>query len=566
MKLTDALGQVVAEYTYGTYGELLSGDTSLTHYLYNGRCGVSTDENGLYYMRQRYYNPEIKRFVNQDILTGNLSNSQSLNQYSYVQGNPVSYTDPFGLAPSNGLYSGTNKIHSFLGVLSIVPGPLGFVASIVDGLVYAVVDQDYFMAAVCAVDALGFPMSRGAMSLIKAGKYTDTGLTLLNASKILSNTTNFAVCANATMAQTTMMYDKYVIQGQEIGSDFAGEIALTLLPALGGIKSAAGMFRSVGEMGRLVRQDGFLDSLKRERAQLGCEIKSTVKGGVNCFVAGTQVHTENGTKSIEDIRVGDYVLAYNEETGETGYKKVVNLFRNTTEELVHVKVDGTEEILCTPGHKFFVEGEWVPAEKLKTGDILTLSDGAHAEILSITIEKLETPVATYNFEVEDWHTYYVADSGVLVHNMCAVNNTAAVNSATSGGESGSGSGEVLGDDALVVRGGMSDSKNLSDNQKKDPRGHISANAANGVDLETLATTPEPFRNGQISVTTVGEIRRIGMDVIPDPTKNKHDTSKSNPYHVSIIPQNVPMRPEEADALSNLFNRQENKWKPEKKGK
>ena len=88
----------------------------------------------------------------------------------------------------------------------------------------------------------------------------------------------------------------------------------------------------------------------------------------------------------------------------------------------------------------------------------------------------------------------------------------------------------------------------------DPRGHISANAANGVDLETLATTPEPFRNGQISVTTVGEIRSIGMDVIPDPTKN-------NPYHVSIVPQNVPISPEDADTRSNLFKRQENKWKP-----
>lgn len=41
-----------------------------------------------------------------------------------------------------------------------------------------------------------------------------------------------------------------------------------------------------------------------------------------------------------------------------------------------------------------------------------------------------------------------------------------------------------------------------------------------------------------------------MDVIPDSTKN-------NPHHVSIVPQNVPILPEEADVLSNLFKRQEN---------
>lgn len=33
-------------------------------------------------------------------------------------------------------------------------------------------------------------------------------------------------------------------------------------------------------------------------------------------------------------------------------------------------------------------------------------------------ELLETPVKVYNFQVEDYHTYYVADSGVLVHNSC----------------------------------------------------------------------------------------------------------------------------------------------------
>ena len=83
---------------------------------------MSTDENGLYYMRQRYYNPEIKRFINQDILTGSLSDSQSLNRYSYVQGNPVSYTDPFGLSPIKSLFTNGNLAHSILGLASNIPG------------------------------------------------------------------------------------------------------------------------------------------------------------------------------------------------------------------------------------------------------------------------------------------------------------------------------------------------------------------------------------------------------------------------------------------------------------
>lgn len=89
MMLTDKSGTVKSEYSYGTYGELLSGSTEHTRYLYNGKYGVSTDGNGLYYMRQRYYNTEIKRFINQDIVKGSINNSQSLNRYSYVQGNPT---------------------------------------------------------------------------------------------------------------------------------------------------------------------------------------------------------------------------------------------------------------------------------------------------------------------------------------------------------------------------------------------------------------------------------------------------------------------------------------------
>ena len=121
--ITDGNGEIVFRIVYGTYGELYdirnAGGLSLLtaetaegctaaevgyalgmEYLYNGQYGVSTGRNGLYYMRARYYNQDIKRFINRDILSGNIGNSQSLNRYCYVQGNPVSLTDPFGLCPT----------------------------------------------------------------------------------------------------------------------------------------------------------------------------------------------------------------------------------------------------------------------------------------------------------------------------------------------------------------------------------------------------------------------------------------------------------------------------------
>ncbi|WCT56590.1 pre-toxin TG domain-containing protein [Paenibacillus kyungheensis] len=49
-------------------------------------------------MRARYYNPEIKRFVNRDVLSGSIDDGLTMNRYAYVNGNPISYIDPFGLS------------------------------------------------------------------------------------------------------------------------------------------------------------------------------------------------------------------------------------------------------------------------------------------------------------------------------------------------------------------------------------------------------------------------------------------------------------------------------------
>ena len=196
MKLTDNEGQVVETYTYGVYGELLSGDETLTHFLYNGRCGVSTEANGLYYMRQRYYNPQIKRFINQDILTGSLDNSQSLNRYSYVQGNPVSYTDPFGLSPVNGLFSNTNNIHTTLTVLGFTPGPGGVVADLLDAGIY-LVEGDLsgtalaFLAVFCGSAALTGKAAKAGKVMNKANKLSNTSQLVNRASDMMSTGNSF---------------------------------------------------------------------------------------------------------------------------------------------------------------------------------------------------------------------------------------------------------------------------------------------------------------------------------------------------------------------------------------
>ena len=140
----------------------------------------------------------------------------------------------------------------------------------------------------------------------------------------------------------------------------------------------------------------------------------------NCFIAGTLVATSDGLKPIEDIEVGDKVLAYDPETGEQAYKPVVRLFRNATDKWYHVHVN-EQDITCTAEHPFYVADidEFVPAKDLKAGQHVLLADGSCAVVDGILVEELSTPEATYNFEVEDYHTYYVTEDKVLVHNRCA---------------------------------------------------------------------------------------------------------------------------------------------------
>ena len=110
--ITDECGNITDTFKYDTYGKLISRTgNSFVIFGYNGRDGVVTDKNGLIYMRARYYSPDMRRFINADILHGEISDSTSLNRYSYVNGNPVSFVDPFGLSKERG--NASSQTHAY---------------------------------------------------------------------------------------------------------------------------------------------------------------------------------------------------------------------------------------------------------------------------------------------------------------------------------------------------------------------------------------------------------------------------------------------------------------------
>ena len=139
-----------------------------------------------------------------------------------------------------------------------------------------------------------------------------------------------------------------------------------------------------------------------------------------CFVAGTAVWTPTGTVSIENIRPGDLVLSRDPATGQQMYMPVLQTFVTHPSALYHVYYGSGLELTCTGEHPFYVvgKGHFVEAKQLVVGDALSLADGTSVFVTGLTMEEAPAGATftTYNFEVQDFHTYFVGEGGVWVHN------------------------------------------------------------------------------------------------------------------------------------------------------
>ena len=102
VKLIDKTGATVVEYTYDSWGKLLSTSGSLASTLgknnpFRYRGYVYDEETGFYYVSSRYYDPEIGRFINaDDIAYLGMRGLTSYNLFAYCGNNPVMGYDPYG--------------------------------------------------------------------------------------------------------------------------------------------------------------------------------------------------------------------------------------------------------------------------------------------------------------------------------------------------------------------------------------------------------------------------------------------------------------------------------------
>jgi RHS repeat-associated protein len=113
--LSNASQQTQNTYAYDPYGKLMAQQETIAQpFKYAGQVGIMAEGNNLYYMRARYYDANLGRFISEDPIGHN----GGLNLYAYVGGNPVMAVDPWGLAASESSGGFRNNFNSIFGATS----------------------------------------------------------------------------------------------------------------------------------------------------------------------------------------------------------------------------------------------------------------------------------------------------------------------------------------------------------------------------------------------------------------------------------------------------------------
>ena len=95
-QLLDTAGEVETSYAYDPFGVPVVGGDVPNPYQYTGEAWDADLE--LLYLRARYYQPEVGRFITRDPWRGDAGRPTTVNRYVYVENNPINLVDPTGLS------------------------------------------------------------------------------------------------------------------------------------------------------------------------------------------------------------------------------------------------------------------------------------------------------------------------------------------------------------------------------------------------------------------------------------------------------------------------------------
>ncbi|MEU5002078.1 polymorphic toxin-type HINT domain-containing protein [Streptomyces sp. NPDC021622] len=352
-----------------------------------------TKSTGLTHLGAREYDPTTGRFISVDPIM-DLTDPQQMNGYIYGNNSPLVYSDPTGLSWASDLWKSIRK--SVTKTIRRIGGGGGGGG----GGSYAGSGGGHVSNAVYTggrsrtATQVGMPNPFGFMDGMfpRARKFfADGGAYEATKEFILPDVDSWKSC------------------GRHPG--------VTLDCASAGMDTPWGKF--------LKPFKGAIKGLKKAEEGTEAAGKTTkgVPSGCKCFLAGTGVLMADGTsKNIEDVELGDKVLATDPETGETSEREVTaTIVTDDDKQFTELSIatpDGTEKLTATYEHPFWSvdQKDWVDAGDLKPGMTLRTDDGRTVTVTDT--RQYQDHARTYNLTIQGLHTYYVlaGETPVLVHN------------------------------------------------------------------------------------------------------------------------------------------------------
>ncbi|WP_230886268.1 ricin-type beta-trefoil lectin domain protein [Streptomyces spinoverrucosus] len=441
---------------------------------HTGFLGATRDDaSGYVPLGARLYDPVVGRFLSADPVL-DLNDVLQSNGYAYAHNNPVTHSDPTGLAitltaseraaalAGAGLSAAqVAQAQATMGksLTSVILGAAWSVLSDFIGLTDAMAcfGGDMWSCGSLIIGAIPWTKLGKIPSVLKAVNRTIDAIQAFRAAKRAAEAVLKAAKAAEAAAlrakkaaiekakreaaqrakkkaaeQAKRTADKAVAQTKKTGNAVQKQAQAKSAPKVSTSKGSSGG----GGKGGGSKPGGDSGGSSRNKggsSGSGGSGKADGGGGGSCpinnsFTPGTRVLMADGsTKPIEKVEAGDKVVATNPKTGERHIETVTAEIKGEgLKHLVKVTIDTdgeagtkTAEVTATDGHPFWVPelGRWTDATDLKSGEWLQTSTGTYVQVTAV--QRWTGQGATvHNLTVSDVHTYYVLAGAtpVLVHN------------------------------------------------------------------------------------------------------------------------------------------------------
>ncbi|GAA3688229.1 hypothetical protein GCM10022267_88720 [Lentzea roselyniae] len=407
-----ASSQTVSTRRTTPFGEVRGNTGIWPAKLDKGFVGGTLDNTGLTHIGAREYDPKLGRFISVDPIM-DLADPRQWNAYVYANNSPVTFSDPTGLyCDSCNFYEVTKGESSdagdWVGCGYSTNGLCGPTGSGVSEQDHQQEQQQQYEWASGTGDGSNQPIIYGhrlpTAEEMKRGPIFGAQVMMAPGETYADAVKNWAtyLCRSSNPGAGFCEWSETVGNKPANGWDAVFVILGAVGLAAGGVGGSAAKQAATSSKGT---------------SSLGNAIKAAE--GCNSFTGDTQVlMADDTTKRIDEIQLGDQVLAADPETGTSGAREVeATIIGEGVKFLVEiVTADGA--ITATDGHPFWLPGEqrWVDAKDLREGSDLQTSTGGRLRVVATKIWVGVKRV--HNLTVEGIHTYFVrlGSQNVLVHN------------------------------------------------------------------------------------------------------------------------------------------------------